>query len=152
MAGQLNEEQNQFFKGIDTIRMDFTSYSEYAKNIARLQPDLLIAPLLNTRTFRSKCYNKYIESGVIGAACIYSKMRPYTDVVKDGINGYLLEDETEEGWYRKLTEVLGGVSSLRRVQQTAKEDVLTHHSVEAMLRPFIQKLRCVIEEAEPEDD
>lgn len=152
LAGQLDEEQDQLFKGIDTIRMDFTSYSEYAKNIARLQPDLLIAPLLNTRTFRSKCYNKYIESGVIGAACIYSKMCPYTDVVKDGVNGYLLEDETEEGWYCKLTEVLGDIPSLRRVQQTAKEDVLTHHSVEAMLRPFIQKLRYVIEEAEPEDD
>lgn len=152
LAGQLDEDQERLFKGIDTIRMGFTSYSEYAKNIARLQPDLLIAPLLDTRTFRSKCYNKYIESGVIGAACIYSKMRPYTDVVKDGVNGYLLEDETEEGWYHKLTEVLGDVSTLRRVQQNAKENVLTYHSVEAVLELFVQKLQYVIEEAEPEDD
>lgn len=152
LAGALDDKQEQLFKGIETIRMGFTTYSEYAQNIARLQPDLLIAPLLDTRFYRSKCYNKYIESGVIGAACIYSKARPYTDVVKDGVNGYLLEDETEEGWYRKLTEVLKDIPSLRRVQQAAKEDVLTRHCVDVVLDLFVQKLRSVIEEAEPEDD
>jgi len=152
LAGSLNEEQERLFKGIDTIRMGFTSYSEYARNIARLQPDLLIAPLLNTRTFQSKCYNKYIESGVIGAACVYSQMRPYTDIVEDGVNGYFLEDETEEGWYCKLAEVLDDISTLRRVQKRAKDDVLTHHSVEALLEPFVQKLCYAIEEVEPVDD
>ena len=152
LAGTLNEEQERLFKGIDIIRLDFSSYLEYAQNIARLQPDLLIAPLLDTRTFHSKCYNKYIESGVIGAACIYSKMLPYTEVIEDGVNGYLLEDETEGGWYGKLTEVLADISALRQVQRTAKEDVLAHHSVEAVLEMFVQKLRCVIEEVEPDDD
>ncbi len=152
LAGTLDEKEEQLFKGIDTIQIGFTSYSEYAHNIARLQPDLLIAPLLDTRFYHSKCYNKYIESGIVGAACIYSKERPYTDVVEDGVNGYLLEDETEEGWYRKLTEVLKDIPSLRRVQKAAQKDVLDHHSVDTVLGLFIQKLCSVIEEAEPEDD
>lgn len=152
LIGVLDEKQEQLFKGIDAIRVPFTCYSEYAKKIARLQPDLLIAPLQDTRFYHSKCYNKYIESGVVGGACIYSKECPYTDVIQDGVNGYLLEDETEEGWYRKLTDVLKDIPSLRRVQRMAQEDVLIHHSVDAVLGLFVQKLCSVIEEAEPEDD
>ena len=152
LIGILSVEQEQLFKGLDTIRIGFASYSEYSKVIASLQPDLLIAPLQDTRTAHSKCYNKYIESGVIGSVCIYSKVAPYTDVVKDGVNGYFVEDETEEGWYRKLQQVLSDLPALRRVQQTVQKDVLTYHSLDVMVEPFAKKIQTIVSGEELEDD
>lgn len=151
LVGNLNDSQEQLFKNLDVIRINFTSYAHYAKIMGTLQPDLLIAPLQDTRTAQSKCYNKYVESGVIGATCIYSNSKPYSDVIIEGVNGYLIQNETEDSWYQKISDVLGDVLSLRNVQKTAQKDIMEHHTVDTMIDMFTEKI-CSIIEGEPVDD
>lgn len=152
LIGVLSKEQEAIFRNIKTIRIPFSSYKIYAQEIARLQPDLLIAPLENTHTMQSKCYNKYVESGIVGSACLYSKLRPYTDVVKDGVNGFFVEDESAEGWYKKLDEILGDIPKLREVQKNAKSDIERNHTVDSILHEFCSKICAIIEEETIEDD
>lgn len=102
LVGILSDEQEALFKNVKTIRVPFSSYKNYARKISMLAPDLLIAPLEDTHTMRSKCYNKYVESGIVGSACVYSHCQPYTDVICNGVNGYFVEDETQDGWYNTL--------------------------------------------------
>lgn len=145
LFGDLSASQASLFKGLSTIRIPMTSYVEYAKNMAYIQPDLLIAPLESTHTNQSKCFNKYLENGIVGAAGVYSKTKPYTDVIIDNFNGFIIDSETEECWYDKLTEILSDTQRLRTVQQTAKKDVFEHYTVEKLSASFADKLINIVE-------
>ncbi len=152
LIGILSPEQEMLFKNLKTIRLPFSSYNTYARNVAAIVPDLLIAPLEHTRTMESKCYNKYVESGIVGSACVFSKCKPYTDVVKEGFNGYFVEDESPEGWYQKLEEILADTKKLRSVQKRAQEDVMCNHTVDRLLQGFCDKLGSVVEGENLKDD
>ena len=152
LMGTLSPEQEALFHGVNCRRIGFQSYAQYARSIAELQPDLLLAPLQDTHTSRSKCYNKVIESAVVGAVCIYSPIPPYTDIVKEGVNGFFVDEETEDGWYRKIEAVLSDIPALRRVQENARRETMEHHSVEAIRGKFAAKIQEVIEEDELSDD
>ena len=152
LIGDLSPTQRLLFKNVNTIRLAFQNYDRYAKNISYLRPDVLVAPLGNTRTNQSKCYNKYIESGVIGAVGIYSKIKPYTDIVEDDKNGYYVNEDTAEGWYKKLEEVLSDIPKLRAIQYAVQRDVLEYHTVDVLLIPFVEKITTIIREAGLKDD
>lgn len=145
ILGSLNMEQEVLFKNLEVERIEFTSYALYARNITKLSPDLLIAPLEDNITMRSKCYNKYIESGIVGAACIYSKIPPYTDIIIDNFNGFYLEEDTEEGWYCKLEDILSDINNLRKVQKNARRDILENHTVKNLLFQFTNRLIKIIQ-------
>lgn len=144
--GVLSKEQKEYFKEIEFIEIPFSNYSTYAKNISELSPDLILAPLVNNRTNKSKCYNKYVEMGVISAVCIYSEQLPYTEVVQDNVNGFYVSSGTEQAWYRRLEEVVCDVDLLRSVQRNAYEDVTNNHTVDVLLNKFADMITNVIEE------
>lgn len=144
--GVLSNEQKEYFKEIEFIEIPFSNYSTYAKNISELSPDLILAPLMDNRTNKSKCYNKYVEMGVVSAVCVYSEQLPYTEVVQDNVNGFYVRGGTEQEWYERLEEIVCDVDLLRSVQKNAYEDVRNRHTVDALLDRFADMITNVIEE------
>lgn len=145
LIGIISDEQRKLFDGVEIEEIGFASYSVYSKNITKISPDLLIAPLGKTRTERSKCYNKYVESGIVRAACLFSKTEPYTYVVNDNINGFFVEDESEHAWYQRLKSIVSNKEELRKVQKNAYNDVLNNYTVEKILPSFIDCIENIIE-------
>jgi len=152
LAGSLSREQELLFTGLPAIRLPKMSYVEYAKAMSRYRPDLLMAPLEDTHTMRSKCANKYIEGGIIGAAGVFSDLEPYRSAVKDGETGFLVKDDSEDGWYECLAAALQDIPRLRRVQEQVREDILDNYSVKKLLPLFKKKITSIIEEDELSDD
>lgn len=152
LSGIVSKEQRQLFDEMDVVELPFSNYSAYARNISRLSPDLLIAPLTNTRTAMSKCYNKYVESSIIKAACIYSKIEPYTLVVKEGVNGYFVENESVGGWAKKIEDVLTRPEILSQVQDNAYRDVIENHTVGVLLGKFVKQIDRIMKEEEQKND
>lgn len=152
LIGTLSPEQERLFQNLDCKRIGFQGYAQYAKSISEFQPDLLIAPLQDNHTARSKCYNKYIESAIVGAVCIYSPIPPYTDIVKEGVNGFFVDEDTEDGWYNKIESVLSDIPTLRSAQKNAMRETIMYHSVEAIQDRFAAKIQNVIEEDNLSDD
>ncbi len=145
LVGSFSDEQLQLFDGAKVLIFPFSSYSCYAELMSRMRPDLLIAPLENNRTSGSKCYNKYVESGVIGSACLFSEVEPYTEVVKDGENGFFVDENTIDGWYKKINAIVDNRSALEKVKKNAKKDVFDNHSVESVLPTFIEIIKHAVE-------
>lgn len=144
-VGIISKEQRELFKNIDYIEIPFSNYGNYAINISKLNPDIILAPLTETRTTMSKCYNKYVESGIVSSVCIYSKQKPYTDVIKDGINGFFVENETEQDWYNKIIEVISNVKLLREAQENAYKDIISNYTVDALYQKFAKIIIDVVE-------
>lgn len=147
LVGNISPEQERLFRNQESIiKFGFMSYFMYARCVSELSPDLLIAPLSFTRTDASKCYNKYIESGIVQAACLYSKVEPYTQVVTEGVNGFFVDDEDENTWFSKLEEIVKDIPKLRNVQENVYRDIIENHTVEAVLVEFVEKIISVVEE------
>jgi len=145
LIGGISEEQLKLFNGTDYIKYDFVTYKKYASIMKEMKPDLLIAPLQANRTSSSKCFNKYIESGINGAACVFSKVEPYTQVVIDGKNGYYVENNSVEAWYKKINEILDNPVGLNEVKNNVIQDVLENYSVDVVVNDF-KKMIDKIEE------
>lgn len=64
-----------------------------------------LAPLDQHSFSQRKYFNKYIEYTKAGIAGIYSDNLPYTLIVQDAVNGYLV-DNTSEAWLAAITYIV----------------------------------------------
>ena len=114
------------------------SYEGYARKIARWQPDILLAPLDDTRMAASKAPNKFLEIAMVGAAGIYSRVPPYTWYVRDGEAGLLVGND-EPGWSEALERLYGDRALLRSLAAAARREVRDRYTL-AQAEPGLLRL------------
>lgn len=122
----------------------YVPYEEYAATLGNLAPDILVAPLEPCRTTQSKCPNKYLEYAVVGAAGVYSKVPPYTEVVRDGVTGLLVLNETRQAWQTALLSLIESPSLRRRIAGAAQEDVLSRYETAQVAPAFVDVVLSVV--------
>ncbi len=123
-------------------------YDAYARDLAAWRPDVLIAPLDASRFSASKIPIKLLESAAAGAAGIYSRVPPYTDAVRQGETGLLVENR-EEAWVEALELLHGDPELRRRLAANALAEVRERFATERVLPAFLALLRTVAEGREP---
>jgi glycosyltransferase involved in cell wall biosynthesis len=121
-------------------------YRRYARIIASLRPDVLVAPVDGTRFSASKCPTKFLELSAAGTAGIYSKTKPYTDYVAPGRTG-LLVDNTEEAWLDALERLHADPLLRAEIARQAHEEVLDHFDTSRVLPAFFELLLRLTERA-----
>lgn len=111
-------------------------YRRYAQLLCEAMPDILLAPLGNTRTDASKCPNKYLEITAAGAVGIYSNTVPYDQFVNDGQNGLLVRNDVAS-WKSAIQLLLDNPLSRAEILANAKQDVQLHFDTPAVLPVFM---------------
>jgi glycosyltransferase involved in cell wall biosynthesis len=117
-------------------------YAAYARDLAALRPDVMIAPLDASRFSASKIPIKFLESAAAGAAGIYSAVPPYTEHVRDGETGLLVENR-EEAWAEALDRLYGDPELRRRIAGRALGEVRERFATERVLPAFLAMLRTL---------
>jgi glycosyltransferase involved in cell wall biosynthesis len=115
-------------------------YESYARTLAAMRPDVLVAPLDASRFSASKIPVKLLESAAVGAAGVYSRVPPYTEHVRDGETGLLVENR-EEAWLEALERLLGDPGLRRRIAANALAEVRERFTTEKVLPAFLDALR-----------
>ncbi|HSS79553.1 MAG TPA: glycosyltransferase [Thermoanaerobaculia bacterium] len=142
MAHEVPEE----LRGIAAERLTFFpwqhDYATYARTLAAMRPDVLIAPLDASRFSASKIPIKLLESAAVGAAGIYSRVRPYTEIVTDGETGLLVANE-EEAWTAALERLEADPNLRRRIAANAGRLVRERFATERVLPAFLAMLQAV---------
>jgi glycosyltransferase involved in cell wall biosynthesis len=142
MAHELPEP----LRGVEPDRLTFLpwrhDYTAYARDLGALRPDVLIAPLDASRFSASKIPIKFLESAAAGAAGIYSAVPPYTEHVRDGETGLLVENR-EEAWAAALDRLYGDPELRRRIAANALGEVRERFATERVLPAFLEVLRAV---------
>ncbi len=123
-------------------------YRRYARTLAGLRPDVLVAPLDGTRFSASKCPTKFLELSAAGTAGIYSRTKPYTDYVAPGRTG-LLVDNTEEAWLEALEYLHANPLRRAEIARRAHEEVLARFDTSRVLPAFLRLLGRLAERAHP---
>jgi len=133
-------------RGVPPERLTFIpwrhDYAAYARTLAALRPDVLIAPLDASRFSSSKIPIKLLESAAVGAAGIYSRVPPYTEHVRDGETGLLVEND-EDAWVEALERLYTDPALRGRIAGAALADVRERFATGKVLPAFLDVLRTV---------
>ncbi len=123
-------------------------YRRYARTIASLRPDVMVAPLDGSRFSASKCPIKFLELSAAGAAGIYSDVRPYNRYVESGHTGLLVND-SEEAWLEALEDLRGNPARRVDIARRAHEEVFARFDTSRILDPFLAFLGTLVGRTPP---
>ncbi|WP_235976168.1 glycosyltransferase [Vreelandella sedimenti] len=82
-----------------------------------------LAPLLATPFNQGKSFIKFLDIAAMGGVGIYSNRYPYTEVVRHGENG-LLVDDSPEAWQAGLNQLLDNPEATAKMASQAARDAL----------------------------
>ena len=76
------------------------NYDEYIQWLSDIPVDIWIAPLANIPFNQAKSPIKFLEYSTKAVPGVYSNVTPYQNVIEDGVNGFLADNEDE--WADKI--------------------------------------------------
>ncbi len=83
-----------------------------------------------------KYYNKYLEYSRMGIAGVYSNVIPYQLVVKDSVNG-LIVDNTSTAWASGILQLLKNEDKRQQIIKNAQEDLRRNFNVEEVVDKLV---------------
>ena len=132
-------ELSQFESQIDIEKFSSMPLEEYRRKIQDGNYDIGLSPLISDEFTKCKYFNKFIEYTMAGIVGMYSNTEPYTYVVKDGENGFLVNDQPED-WYQALCKVIDDALLRNRCVCNAQNLLLTEFTEEAVDAIRIQSI------------
>lgn len=118
----------------DELGLKFTpycdSYDEYRQIMFENMWNIGLAPMLDTPFNNCKHYNKFIEYSGYGIAGIYSDVKPYNEIVRNGENGLLCENTTE-GWTNAISTLIENQNLRQKISDTCFDEAQKNLSVGA---------------------
>ncbi len=106
------------------VRPIIENYKEFAKEFVKQDIDVLIAPLQDTPFNRAKSNLKFLEYSTLGVPGIFSKVRPYEEIVDHGVNGFLAS--TPQEWCEYLKILIDTPETRIKLAENAQRTVRTN--------------------------
>lgn len=128
----VHPDLEQFSSAIDIVYFPTMGLEEYRKKISDGNYDIGLSPLISDEFTKCKYFNKFVEYTMAGIVGVYSKTEPYTYVVKDGENGFLVKDDPQD-WYESLCQVIDNAQLRNRCVCTAQDLLEKEFSQESLL-------------------
>ena len=94
------------------------TYRDFVRLMGGTQADVCIAPLWDNSFNRSKSAIKFYEYTAMGIAGVYADMPPFSDVIHDGVEGFLARSPEE--WYEKIRLLLEDAALREKLVSTAQ--------------------------------
>ena len=128
-----------------SIPQGFESYQQFVPWFRRIaaECDLAIAPLVANEFNQYKSPLKFLQYSAVGLPGIYSNCTPYREVVTDGVNGILANNDAES-WYKAMIKCINNKNSLSSVatkaNQKVREQYLMSNFTNSYVNIFAQAL------------
>jgi glycosyltransferase involved in cell wall biosynthesis len=99
--------------------------------------DIGIMPLENTEWARGKCGFKLIQYGAIGIPSVSSPVGVNSEIIQDGVNGFLASREEE--WHDQLETLIIDPQRRQSMGRAARNKIVSNYSSKA-IQPFFLNL------------
>ena len=120
---------------IKGVNVDTKIWSEKEEINELRIADIGIMPLVENKFALGKCGYKLIQCMGIGLPVVASKVGENINIVKEGINGYLAENEDD--WFTYLSLLLGDHQLRAELGRKGREIVKSKYSVQNTKQTFI---------------
>lgn len=117
---------NDWIHQIDTM-----PYEQYKQYMMTHDFDIGLAPLEDTPFSNRKYFNKFFEYSKNGIVGLYSNCLPYTLVIKNNVNGILV-DSSVDAWKKALCYAINHINQIKCLVQVAQDQLRCDFSVSAI--------------------
>lgn len=90
-----------------------------------------LVPLTDAPWNPWKFYLKAVQYMAVGVPVVARRMGSNTEMIEDGVNGFLVE--TQDEWYERLALLCADADLRRRMGEAARRTAVTQYSVEAQM-------------------
>ena len=118
-------------------------YDRFLRCFSRGGFDIGLAPLHNDLFHRSKTNNKFREYAACRIAGIYSNVNVYSDCVREGETGLLVENN-EEAWHDALVRLVESAALRSAIQSRGRAYVEEHYRQEDFEEVFWGQIERVL--------
>ncbi|GAB4293282.1 MAG: hypothetical protein Kow0090_07570 [Myxococcota bacterium] len=136
---QKNFPTHPAIRRLDIIR----DYDAFLRAFSAEGFDIGLAPLFDDIFHRSKTNNKFREYGACGVSGVYSNVDVYSDCVKEGETGLLVEN-TEEAWSGALVKLAKDGELREKIARNAKAFVENNYSQERYEEKWLEHIAKVL--------
>lgn len=105
--------------GVKCDRVPNFTYDEFKKFIRTIDNPIGVIPLDDSLFSSCKSPVKYFDYSLAGIPVICSDVPPYADVVKNGVNGLLVANNTTENWVGAIEQLLQSVTMRKEITAQA---------------------------------
>lgn len=113
-----------------------SSYYDYAVQLKHMNVHAALVPLEETNFNRCKSNIKWLEYSVAGIAGAYSDIVPYSNTIKDNINGLLVKNN-KESWYKAMKSLYLNGELRQSIIENAREEILAKYSLEKQIHDYV---------------
>lgn len=111
------------------------SMTKYREHMIFQNYDIGIAPLTECEFSKSKYYNKYIDYTLSNVVGLYSNCLPYTLVINNGYNGFLVDDNMDS-WFEVFETVLLNRALRKSCLNNSKNEIRSRFSFKNISNSF----------------
>lgn len=104
--------------------------------------DIGIMPLPNDPWTKGKCGFKGLATMSVGAATVMSPVGVNTEIIQDGVNGFLAESPAE--WVEKLSRLIEDAELRKRLGEAGRQTVEDKYSVHAWRDTYLNHFRSLV--------
>lgn len=114
------------------------NYPGFARYFQKQKVDIFVAPLMNNLFNRCKSSIKFLEYSALGVPGIYSRVKPYTSIIRDGVNGLLASSYEEwiNCFVRLIEQPELRVQLAQNAQNTVKKNWLLSNNAQKWLTVY----------------
>jgi glycosyltransferase involved in cell wall biosynthesis len=129
-------------EGIEGVEVEVLPWRPETE-VEDLRPlDVGVMPLPEDRWSRGKCGMKALQYMGLGVATVCSPVGVNTEIVRDGVNGFLAASEDE--WVERLTLLLRSAELRERLGRAGRATVEERYSAEAQAPRFLRVVESVV--------
>jgi len=96
---------------------------DYLQTLVSIQPHIGIVPLEHNIFNKSKSNIKWLEYTAVGAVTVASNIVPYQEVITNGVNGILVEEQRPRDWYNAISGLIHAPGNIRSMVMEAMNTI-----------------------------
>ncbi|MBU0764309.1 MAG: glycosyltransferase, partial [Bacteroidetes bacterium] len=104
--------------------------------------DIGIMPLPDTEWAKGKCGLKGLQYMSLGIPTIMSPVGVNTEIIRNGINGFLADSEDE--WVRRLSELIESRELREKLGSAGRETVINRYSFDAQKNRYLELFNDIL--------
>ena len=114
-------------------------YDAYTAFMAKCNWDIGLAPMPKSAFHRCKYFNKYVEYASFGIVGVYSNVEPYIYGIRDGENGLLVNNTTEE-WLNALTKLIEDEKYRKKLSKNCLKEANERYPLDVLSEDYLKKI------------
>lgn len=116
-------------------------FSEYPKELQRLNWDISICPLVDNEFNRGKSNIKWMESSMAGCAVVTSRVYPYERSIKNGVTGFICGSKNQ--WKNALRKLIESEELRKELVKNAQKEIRENYDIDKEVERYNKLFHCL---------